>query len=192
MNQPTKSSSRQLRILKAAARVLRQRGRAATVEDIAREADYSAAALYRHFSGKEEIFTALAFEMMTRIHALFAETPPLDLPFESNLKWSLYRMAEFAEQERDMFIGAMMWLPTLMDDDFPIEMLNVFEAGIVKLMQQGIDEGVLREGDPALYATAFGGMLQGINHRWALHGPFEMKPRIDEMYELFLAGAGKH
>lgn len=191
MIQPTKNSSRQRRILEAAARVLRQKGRAATVEDIAREADYSAAALYRHFSGKEQIFSSLAIEMATRIRDLFSEAPPLELPFEANVKWVMYRMAEFAESERDMFIAAMMWLPTLTGDEFPIDAFNMFEAGMCKLMQQGIDEGVLREGDPVLYASAFGGMMSSINKRWALSGPFDLKPHIDQMYALFLAGAGK-
>ena len=189
MSNPTHNSSRQRRILQAAARVLRQKGRASTVDDIAREADYSAAALYRHFKGKDQIFSALALEIITRLPDLFTEAPPLELPFEANLKWVLYRMAEFAEAERDMFIAAMMWLPTVSPDEYPVENFVVFELAFVRLMEQGIAEGVLREGDPVTYAMAFGGMMSAINHHWCVHEPFEMKPFIDKMFELFLRGA---
>lgn len=192
MSNPNQAnSSRQRRILQAAARVLRQKGRAATVEDIAREADYSAAALYRHFSGKEQIFSSLALEIASNLRDLFTEAPPLELPFEANLKWVLYRLAEFAEQERDMFIATMMWLPTLSPDELPLDKFTAFDEGFTRIMQQGIDEGVLRaDGNPQLYAMALGGMLSAINHRWCLQGPFEMKPKIDAMYDIFLRGAG--
>src|SRR6058998_4036386 len=68
-------------LLTAALRVFAQRGyREAGVDEIAAEAGYSKGALYWHFSGKEELLTALLEEridapMRERI-ALLASAPP--------------------------------------------------------------------------------------------------------------------
>jgi AcrR family transcriptional regulator len=63
---PTQEERRRLtrqRLLEAAAAVFARRGfAAASVEEIAKEAGYSTGAIYWHFSGKEDLFLAMAAE----------------------------------------------------------------------------------------------------------------------------------
>lgn len=187
----SKSMSRRRRILDATARVIRRSGQGATVEEIAAEADYSAAALYRHFAGKDAIIQALVEEIRARLLEIFAEAPPLELPFESHLKWVLYRMAQFAEQERDVYIVAVNWGMQRMVSDGEGWMRDraAFGDPFVEIMRRGIDEGKLKPANPELYAMALGGMLGGLNQVWIAKGPFDLKPHIDELVELFMHGA---
>ncbi len=191
MAQPPKTAvTRRRRILDAAARVVRQKGRGATIDDIAKEANYSPAALYRHFPGKDAIFQGLSHEIGARMLEIFSEAPPLKLSFEQHLKWVLYRLAEFANDERDVFIAAISWAPPVgLESDEANAHRSAFGDAMIALMKQGIEEGVLREEAPELYAMAFGGMLNALNEAWILTGPFDLKPRIDELYTLFLRGA---
>src|SRR3954453_13159198 len=72
-------------LLSAALRVFARRGyRAAGVDEIAAEAGYSKGALYWHFSGKEELLTALLEEridapMRERFELLGSAAPDTDM-----------------------------------------------------------------------------------------------------------------
>jgi len=72
-------------ILDAAARVLREQGIArATTKEIAREAGYSEALLYKHFADKQDIFLAVLRERVPALPRM-DELPP-DAPVAENLE----------------------------------------------------------------------------------------------------------
>src|SRR3954466_16012386 len=87
-------------LLTAALRVFARRGyRDAGVDEIASEAGYSKGALYWHFSGKEELLTALLEEridapMRERIALLASAPPERDMAVEATGEF-----ARQAEQE---------------------------------------------------------------------------------------------
>lgn len=196
MTQPTRqrlgrSEAREI-ILEAAARVFNQKGRAVTVEDIAHEAGYSTSALYKHFANKDDILHTLWIQVGERMRDLFQTEPPVALSFIKRLKWLLYRMARMAEETREFYIAGMantpIALPATQLEDTHLDNYLAIRDSMVALMQRGIDEGVLKPGDPELYAMALGGHLQSLTMNWALYGPYPLMPRIDQALEIFLFG----
>lgn len=182
-------------ILAAAARVFNSKGRGITVEEIAQEAGYSTSALYKHFSNKEDILRTLWKRVSARMLEIFQAEPPVELPFIERLKWTLYRLAKLAEDERDLFLAAMFNTPIPYDD--PLNQLDedlvayhrAMQQAMIALMEQGIEQGVLEGRDPKVYAMALGGHLKALTGEWAFLGPFPLKPLIDSALEVFLMGA---
>jgi AcrR family transcriptional regulator len=187
-------SEARARILEAAARVYNRRGEKATVQQIAEEADYSTSALYKHFSDKDDIFENLWRSVKKELLDVVASEPTLDLGFVDRLKWHLYKLAEFAEEEHDLFLASMASAPTPTRagdlDDSVVEIYEGFQEAMRSVMQQGLDEGILDDSRSAdLYGMALGGQVRALIDRWALQGPFPMRPRLEEMLEIFLRGA---
>lgn len=183
------------RILEAAAVVYNQRGQAMTVEEIATQAGYSTSALYKHFANRDDILCTLWRFVRARITEVMEQPPPDDLCFRERSRWLLYNLAEFAEQERELFLAAMvnspMGPPSGKVDE---EILSTYRANQrvwLELMEAGIASGELREADPLDYVLALGGHLHSLTVHWAFEGPFEMKPAIDRVLEIFMEGAGR-
>lgn len=180
-------------ILEAAARVFNQKGRALTVEDIAQEAGYSTSALYKHFSNKDDILHTLWIQVGERMADLFQSEPPVELSFIKRVKWLLYRMAQMAEETREFFLAGMantpMGQPSRQMEDAHLGHYAAMRQSMIELMQRGIDEGVLKPGDPEIYSMALGGHLHSLTMNWALYGPYPLKPRIELLLDIFLFGA---
>lgn len=181
------------RILSAAARVYNRHGEKATVQQIADEADYSTAALYKHFSDKDDIFESLWRAVKEKVLEVIQSEPPMKLGFVGRLKWLLFEFAEMAEDEEELFLASMANSPTPTRienlDESVVEFYEGYRETMRAIMQQGLEEGVLDDSRGAdLYALALGGQIQALIERWAIDGPFPLRPRIEEMLELFLRG----
>ena len=183
------------RILEAAAVVYNQRGQAMTVEEIATQAGYSTSALYKHFANRDDILCTLWRSVRARITEVMLQPPPEGLGFVERTRWLLYRLAEFAEEERELYVAAMvnapMGPPSGKVDE---EILTTYRANQrvwLDLMEQGIASGALREADPMDYVLALGGHLHSLTIHWAFEGPFALKPAIDRVLEIFVEGAGR-
>lgn len=180
-------------ILEAAARVFNLKGRAATVEDIAQEAGYSTSALYKHFSNKDDIFRTLWKLVSESLLELYLTEPLVDLPFMEHLKWTLYRVAQFAEDEREILLAGMSNTPgngaIYQLDSEMLKNFHTMEQAMVRLMERGIEEGILRPGNALMYEMALNSYFRALLARWAIFGPFPLKSQIDEMLEFFLLGA---
>ena len=89
-------------ILDAAARALADRGFAnATMQDIAREAGYTAASLYSYFSSKEEIIRELVLSILRERQNIRVKEMPGDLSLRQKLEIYLRRQLDFATRHRD-------------------------------------------------------------------------------------------
>lgn len=181
-------------ILAAAARVFNLKGRAATVEEIAQEAGYSTSALYKHFSNKEDLFRTLWTVVSEQMLALYQTKPLVDLSFVDHLKWTMYRIAQFAEEERELLLAGFANTPSggsyCQIDPAIVENYLAMKQAMIELMERGIAEGALRANGAQMYEMAISGCLRTLMTRWTFQGPFPLKPQIDEMLEFFLLGAG--
>ncbi|HWV38115.1 MAG TPA: helix-turn-helix domain-containing protein [Vulgatibacter sp.] len=91
-------------ILEAAARAFVQSGfRAATMQDIAREAGYTAASLYGYFSSKEEILRELHALVMEELSATYTAPFPAGLSLRQKLEIQMRRHLEVAKRRFDLF-----------------------------------------------------------------------------------------
>jgi len=91
-------------ILEAAARAFVRSGfKAATMQDIAKEAGYTAASLYSYFTSKEEIFAELHEMLLAETREVFARPMPEGLTFRQKLELLLRREVELAEQRLETY-----------------------------------------------------------------------------------------
>ncbi len=103
----------------AALRVFARRGyREASVDEIAAEAGYSKGALYWHFSGKEELLTALLEEridapMRDRIDLLASAPPERDMSVEAARAFA----QQLAEQREAMLLEREYWSLAIRDPE---------------------------------------------------------------------------
>jgi len=89
-------------ILEAAARAFASRGYGnATMQDIAREAGYTAASLYSYFSSKEEIIRELIGAIHAERNVALAKPMPEGLTFRQKLELMLRRQLEVANKHID-------------------------------------------------------------------------------------------
>lgn len=91
-------------ILAAAAHAFAEKGfHAATMQDIAREAGYTAASLYTYFESKDRIFDALQELVIREWAATFEEPVPEGLTLRQRLELLLYRQFQLLDRHRDAF-----------------------------------------------------------------------------------------
>lgn len=92
-------------ILDAAARAFARSGFVdATMQDIAREAGYTAASLYTYFRSKQEIFIGLMELLNEEFLATYDEKLPESLTFGQRLEILIRRQFEVADRRRDAFL----------------------------------------------------------------------------------------
>lgn len=85
-------------ILHAAGRAFARQGfDATTIQDIAKEAGYTAPSLYAYFKGKQEIIEALVTAIRGQFQAAFNAEIPAGLEFGGRLGLLFERLAEVAE-----------------------------------------------------------------------------------------------
>jgi len=172
----------------------------AAVEDIAREAGYSTGALYNYFRNKQDLFVQLVERVFTQIRdrvggilasegsfeprfdALLEETAAIvsDMAGVHGFLFDPQSHAGFASDELHEFMEREFW--SLLDQ-------------ISDLMQQGIDEGRLREQPSFLAAHAFMGLASHFARGLVMPRSGEEDKLTPELYVAlvrgyFLDGAG--
>lgn len=91
-------------ILEAAARAFSRSGfKAATMQDIAKEAGYTAASLYGYFESKEAILNALRQLVLDELAESFLAPFPDELDFRQKLEALFHRQLDFAKRRFDLF-----------------------------------------------------------------------------------------
>ena len=158
-----RSETRRLEILRAAARVFRRRGVAATgMREIAQEADLSPGNLYYYFSGKDELL--LFCQERTLEHMLAAVSAARATPassaeqLRSVLRAHVHAMLDELE-------GATAHLEV---DALPegmrapiIEKRDRYERAVRQLVARGVETRELAPCDPTLVTRAVLGALNG-------------------------------
>ncbi len=175
----------------------------AAVEDIAREAGYSTGALYNYFRNKQDLFVQLVERVFTRIRERVGGILDGDAAggFEARLDALLVEVAAV--------VGDMSGVHAFLFDPqthagFASEELHEFmetefwalHNRLAQLMQQGIDEGVLREQQAFVAAHAFMGLTSHFARGLVLPQPEGDEVMTPELYvqlvkSYFIHGAGQ-
>lgn len=93
-------------ILDAAARAFARMGmQAATMQDIAREAGYTAASLYTYFRSKGEIVEGLLHLLTTEFLQVFDQPMPEGLSFQQRFDTVMLRHLELIDRRRPLFLS---------------------------------------------------------------------------------------
>ena len=160
-------------ILDAAIRAFVRSGlHGTTMQDIAREAGYTAASLYTYFGSKQEIIVAMANQLTDEYIQVFEQPVPSGLSFRQRFELVLHRHLELVEKRRSVFIifvadetnGEPRGVNNH-DSTFH----NNFERRIARLsewLQQNASPEDLGGHDPQIVARLLFGMAFGLLHDW--------------------------
>ena len=185
-------------ILEAAARVFSRRGYVgSTIEEIAREADYSPASLYSYFKGKEELFSELFAYLTDRLIDAVTRPLPDGIPFRARLAWMLSESAKSASKSKHLLVATfqqrIVIATELSERLAEVQMRNHqrYFAVLEELMNRGIEEGALKPGDPMDYAWSFFGIIQSAYVRWIIQDrELDIEKLSHQALDIFFDGAG--
>ncbi len=184
----------------AAAEVFSEKGyHGATMDEIARTAGYSPAAIYRYFRGKDDIIRAVMDKLGEMILSIFDEPAPLQLTFADRLRWFLVREFRHAEDHRSLFQTYLVNRPIFERktchavDHAAHDFHERYATRMASLMAEGIASGELRAGAAATFADAFIGITKGVTLRRLVgESTSPLTEHIETIVDLFLHGAGAH
>jgi AcrR family transcriptional regulator len=159
-------------LLAAAATVFLRKGYyGATVDDVAAEAGYSPAALYKHFAGRDELLGELWTRTAAKLEAVFGRTLSQGGTFRARLRWLVQELAHLLEAEPAAMAAFIFQRPYVGQRRTPFERraLGYYRrhlSRIEEIMSGGVREGALRAGCAGPATLSFVGLLYEFAYRW--------------------------
>ncbi|MDG5803619.1 TetR/AcrR family transcriptional regulator [Streptomyces ossamyceticus] len=175
--------ARRRQILDAAARCFARNGfHATSMQDVLKEADLSAGAVYRYFSGKEELIAAIVAEVISEIRGAFQQAaaqrplPSPEILIGMVIRQILGKEPTLGPNGGSLYPRLMVqvWAETLRNP----ELQDVLNDGFAQVRQPWIeiveayqDAGMMRADIPALsVARTLIALAQGFAAQYALFG----------------------
>ena len=199
-------------ILDAAERVFAKKGYStATVDDIASEAQFSKATIYRYFVSKSAIFSEVIMSTFLEARENFLKIRNKQLSAEQRLKELIHFILTYYYKKRN--IARVLWMERsamkrilqmdLNNHVMPLhkrkgipedynkivhEIFNIM-CGII---QEGIDLGEFREMDASEACYVLGSLLRGFHFRGPVRGrDYTIDESTDLMHGFFMNGIKK-
>ena len=199
----TNSSTRRLRhreadlagLLEAAERVFSEKGYHATsIRDISREAGFSVGGVYQFFKSKDELYLRVVESQWEFFFKLLDEARQVEgarAKLEA-LTGAMFRTFEERRGFFRLFLSERGRL-TAAFSDLVAERVGAhtrrLREQLVQLMRQGVEDGTLRRGDPAMLASAYMGMVHNCIFEALASGAQRPSRTPGEVLSLFLDGA---
>ncbi len=190
-------------ILEGAGRVFSTLGfDAASMNDVAREAEVSKATLYVYFEDKEHLFAAICAERRERniaeLIALLDKSRPVEVVLAEFGKELLRRLSDpFVVAAHRIVIGVAERMPDLGRDFYEAGPTRVTRA-VAELIAHHVEAGRLEVDDVTLAAVQFLELSLATIFRPRLYGvetgpasPSEIEKVVDSAVAVFLAAYGK-
>ena len=162
-----------LDILEAATRAFARTGlHSTTMQDIAREAGYTAASLYTYFKSKREIVDAMSNYLTDEYIQVFEQPLPGGLNFRQRFELMLQRQLELADKRRTTFmafVGEEASEGLCEPDGHRASFHTNFERRIDSLaewLRRNAEKHDLSDNEPQIIARLFFGMAFGLLHKW--------------------------
>jgi AcrR family transcriptional regulator len=189
MNRSAATSDRRIDILKSAAAAFRRRGfHGASVDEIASALEMTKGNLYYYFKNKEEILFACHEYSLDKLLTLMTDVQAEDTTPEVKLR---KLMLAFVHLILDDLHGTALTLdpealsPLLLKR--VIAKRDQFDHGIRAIIQQGIDQGVFRAGDPKMIEFAMMGAVNWIS-KWFDPAGEQTSDQIGDAFADYLVG----
>jgi AcrR family transcriptional regulator len=189
MNRAASTSDRRIEILKSAAAAFRRRGyHGASVDEIASALQMTKGNLYYYFKNKEEILFACHEYSLDKLLALMTDVQAEHTTPEAKLR---KLMLAFVHLILDDLHGTALTLdpealsPALLKRI--IAKRDEFDHGIRAIIQQGIDQGQFRPGDPKMIEFAMMGAVNWISKWFDPAGP-QTSTTIGDAFADYLVG----
>ena len=179
-------------ILDAAERALAGAGlKGMTMEGIAKQAGYTAGALYSYFTNKDAIVGALFDRLGDEMMACFSHAVSEEISFADELQQRLELLMEVARRRAGLFFAHFVQGIDPSDHQERHTVVhNDFIQALAGVLRRGIAEGAIRDADPLDLAMAFIGIQREFFIRWLYSGQREaIEERAATALTLFLCGA---
>lgn len=199
-------------ILKAAERVIVSKGLGATtMDDVAREAEFSKATLYHYFAGKSGLLLEILANFFDEIAQGIQEISLASGSAREKMKEGIRFYLEYNEQKENVarmlmldrefrkkmsiFVADERRLTSDADLKFLDEM-KLRRKGILdwvaRIIEEGIGSGEFREVNVAEAVTVLESALQGYCHLRSWHDPaYTVQKATDFIYDFILRGMEK-
>ena len=182
-------TDRRIEILKSAAAAFRRRGyHGASVDEIASALDMTKGNLYYYFQNKEEILFAChdysLDELLTLMDQVRGESTPPDDKLRKLILAFIHMMLDEL-QGTALTLDLQALSPTLMKR--VISKRDRFDHGLRAIIQQGMDEGLFRPGDPKMIGFAIMGAVNWITKWFDPAGPMSSQD-IGQRFADYLVG----
>jgi AcrR family transcriptional regulator len=196
-------------ILKAAEKIVAQKGYSAmTMDDVAREAEFSKATLYHYFKGKGELILQIIESFFDEIRKGLAKVRRLRVSARERLKRGIYFYLQFNQKKENISRVLMM------DKSF-IEKLRIFVTGenkltsevdrrfinsikakrreiladVAQILREGVENKEFRPMDIQATIIFFEAVLQGYYHVKLWHERhYSLDEAAELIYSFFLHG----
>jgi AcrR family transcriptional regulator len=192
MSRQAATSDRRIEILKSAAAAFRRRGyHGASVDEIASALEMTKGNLYYYFKNKEEILFACHEYSLDKLLVLMEDVQAEPTSPEAKLR---RLVLAFVHLILDDLHGTALTLdpealsPVLFKR--VIVKRDQFDHGIRAIIQQGIDQGVFRPGDPKMIEFAMMGAVNWIAKWFDPAGPMT-SDHIGDAFADYLVGGLK-
>ena len=158
-------------LLEVAGEIFALRGfHGASMEEIAKAAEYATGALYRYFESKEVLYTAVLEKKMEELLAYIREqVNSITDPVEA-LRRSVRAQLEFASRNRAFIQIYFRERMEVTRAGTHWERVDSLLQELIEWRAQGValgqKKGVFRQGEPRLYAVALEGMISGLVRDW--------------------------
>ena len=185
-------------LLDAGLIVFSQKGYAATrVEDIARQANVTTGAIYHHFEGKSDLYSALVDLNSAKANQLAEQILQEGGTPATILRHLLVRLFQFAEEDEEyravveLSINMTGFVPEL--DEITEQILEgrrQLAQFLSNLIREGIKAGEFRHDvSPEDAALALVGFMNGMGLIWVQDPEhFSIKERAENLVDSFLSG----
>jgi AcrR family transcriptional regulator len=189
VNRTAATSDRRIEILKSAAAAFRRRGyHGASVDEIASALEMTKGNLYYYFKNKEEILFACHEYSLDKLLRLMHDVQAQPITPEAKLR---KLMLAFVHLILDDLHGTALTLdpealsPPLLER--VIAKRDEFDHGIRNIIQQGIDQGAFRPGDPKMIEFAMMGAVNWIS-KWFDPAGDQTSDQIGDAFADYLVG----
>lgn len=197
-------SQRKIEIITAARKIFSQKGfKAATMEEIAFEAELSPGTLYLYFKNKEELHTILSIEILKHLADKIQNVVRQDISVEKKI-----------ESFRDVFIDVYDYDSNILINLFHLqsgetlknlsdEMLKQIKAhstmahgAIADVIRQGIEQGIFIDENPVALAdilwASYGGIVLWVDSKRLLNDQKDfVKPTLKTAFKIISKGLKK-
>jgi len=139
------------KVLAAAHKIFAEKGKEATIEEIAAEAGVGVGTVHRRFLSKNLLAAAVVTDVFTEIKKKQLEVVSLEIPADDKMRL-LFELFSASHQQYGKIHSLGLHLATEgeLGHDMKTSLLVGLEGGVQRVIEQGQREGLFREGNPAL------------------------------------------